>query len=86
MTRNGEAKSIWTVYQPCCRCRSARAGGTRPYDAMRHRRRRGPEVDPDELIAADRHGAFPMEAPERGHAPIEYFTASPRAIMPGKTA
>lgn len=46
------------------------------------RPRQTPEVDPDELLVAYTHGAFPMDAPERAREPIEYFTAVPRAVLP----
>ena len=43
---------------------------------------RGPDVDPDQLVAGYLQGAFPMDAPERARAPIEYFVATPRAVLP----
>ncbi|MEZ5079100.1 MAG: leucyl/phenylalanyl-tRNA--protein transferase [Thermoleophilia bacterium] len=46
------------------------------------RRRSGPEVDPEQLVAGYLQGAFPMDAPERARAPIEYFVATPRAVLP----
>ncbi len=38
------------------------------------------ELDPDEVLAAYRHGAFPMADPHSGE--VEFFTCSPRFIVP----
>lgn len=38
------------------------------------------ELDPDDVLAAYRHGAFPMADPRTGE--VEFFTCSPRFIVP----
>jgi leucyl/phenylalanyl-tRNA--protein transferase len=41
---------------------------------------RGPE--PHELLNAYAYGAFPMDAPEHAAAPVPYYEADPRAVIP----
>jgi leucyl/phenylalanyl-tRNA---protein transferase len=38
--------------------------------------------DPDELLNAYAYGAFPMDAPEHAAAPVPYYEADPRAVIP----
>lgn len=46
------------------------------------RRRDRDVLRPDALLAAYAHGAFPMDDPADPDAPVEFYEADPRAVIP----
>lgn len=46
------------------------------------RRQRRDPLEPRALLAAYAHGAFPMDDPDRPGAPVEFYEADPRAVIP----